>query len=144
MVTRKTELGRQGENLACVYLGRKGYKIIEKNFRKKWGEIDIIAKAPDRTLVFVEVKTMIFSEASADELLSENLLPEDQLTREKFLKLSRTAAGYAASRPDLINDKAGWQIDLIAINIKGGGEAPPQDLIEDEDFFIAHYQNIFL
>lgn len=55
-----------GEDLACKYLVRKGYKIIERNFRKKYQEIDIIAlQAPprgalprrDSTLVFVEVKT---------------------------------------------------------------------------------------
>lgn len=55
-----------GEDLACEYLERKGYKIIERNFRKKYQEIDIIAlQAPprgalprrDSTLVFIEVKT---------------------------------------------------------------------------------------
>lgn len=47
-----------GENLACEYLVRKGYKIIERNFRKKYQEIDIIAThAQGPTLVFVEVKT---------------------------------------------------------------------------------------
>lgn len=45
-----------GEDLACRYLVRKGYKIIERNFRKKYQEIDIIATS-DSTLVFVEVKT---------------------------------------------------------------------------------------
>jgi len=44
-----------GEDLACEYLAQKGYKIIERNFRKKYQEIDIIAIHTE-TLVFVEVK----------------------------------------------------------------------------------------
>ena len=45
-----------GEDIACEYLKKKGYKIIERNFRKKYQEIDIIATS-DTSLVFVEVKT---------------------------------------------------------------------------------------
>src|SRR3989344_4381790 len=47
---------QKGENIACEFLKKKGYKIIERNFRKGYGEIDIIA-IKDKTLVFVEVKT---------------------------------------------------------------------------------------
>lgn len=49
-------IAREGEDIACDYLKKKGYKIIERNFRKKYQEIDIIATR-DSTLVFVEVKT---------------------------------------------------------------------------------------
>lgn len=45
-----------GENLACNYLLNKGYIILERNFRSKVGEIDIIAKA-NEVIVFIEVKT---------------------------------------------------------------------------------------
>lgn len=45
-----------GEDIACDYLKKKGYKIIERNFRKKYEEIDIIA-LHENTLVFAEVKT---------------------------------------------------------------------------------------
>lgn len=45
-----------GEDAACEYLKKKGYTILERNFRKSYGEIDIIARLRD-VLVFVEVKT---------------------------------------------------------------------------------------
>lgn len=45
-----------GENAACEILQKKGYKILERNFRKSYGEVDIIAVNKD-ILVFVEVKT---------------------------------------------------------------------------------------
>jgi len=52
----KKELGRRGEEVAFRFLKKKGYRIIEKNYACKMGEMDIIAKEKD-TLVFIEVKT---------------------------------------------------------------------------------------
>lgn len=52
----KTEFGKKGENIASEYLVVNNYEIIDKNFRTKLGEIDIIAK-DEKELVFVEVKT---------------------------------------------------------------------------------------
>lgn len=49
-------LGTKGEDLACDYLSKHGYSIIVRNYRKKCGEIDIIARENDE-LVFIEVKT---------------------------------------------------------------------------------------
>ena len=78
-MTHRSELGKFGEDLACEYLVKKGYKIIDRNFRKPWGELDIITRAPDKTLVFVEVKTV-----------RQNLwqAPEKQLSPELFRKPS--------------------------------------------------------
>lgn len=52
---RNKILGRKGEDLACKYLKKHGYKIIERNFRTPFGEADIIAFKDD-TYCFVEVK----------------------------------------------------------------------------------------
>lgn len=51
------ELGQLGEKLAKKFLEEREYKIIHQNFRARQGEIDIIAKDKDDTIVFVEVKT---------------------------------------------------------------------------------------
>jgi len=123
MANKKLELGKRGEDFACEYLKKKGYKIIERNFRKKWGELDIIAKSPDKILVFVEVKTMKFF-----PLL--DLKPEDQLTAAKKEKLQKIALFYANNHEDLIYKEKGWRIDLIALTI------------DKENFIINHYQNI--
>lgn len=53
---KRHEIGKLGEDLACKYLQDKGYKIIERNFEARQGEIDIIAKDKNE-LVFIEVKT---------------------------------------------------------------------------------------
>lgn len=136
-MTYKSQLGQFGENLACEYLVKRGYKIIERNFRQKWGELDIIAQAPDRTLVFVEVKTV----TDADE----GLKPEDQLTQSKLKKLQKTASLYAGHYPELVNDKKGWRIDLVAINVMGRSRLRPgeQGFGEpQENCDIKHYENV--
>lgn len=54
----RQEIGKWGENLACEYLKENGYQILEKNFRCKQGEIDIVAQDNHKKeLVFFEVKT---------------------------------------------------------------------------------------
>jgi putative endonuclease len=119
----KSNLGREGEDFACKYLVDKGFKLIEKNFRRPWGEIDIIAIAPDKTLVFVEVKTI-------KNYFGQGLKPEDQLTLAKLKKLQKTASLYANEKPDLVNAGRGWRIDLIALTKIGN------------DYLVKHYENI--
>lgn len=54
----RQEIGKWGENLACQYLEKNNYKIIERNFLCRQGEIDIIAKDINKNeLIFIEVKT---------------------------------------------------------------------------------------
>lgn len=50
-------LGDWGEAAAADWLYRRGYRLVERGFRCRWGEIDLIALAPDGVLCFVEVKT---------------------------------------------------------------------------------------
>jgi putative endonuclease len=56
IMARKDELGRRGEDLAARFLEDAGYRLVERNWRCRQGEIDIIATRTD-TLIFVEVKT---------------------------------------------------------------------------------------
>ena len=107
--TDKQITGNEGENLACRFLIKKGYKIIERNYWKPWGELDIIAKSPDAVLVFVEVKTLRRLSVNID------LQPEDNLTSAKLKKLQRTAALFAGSNQAIIDPDRGYRIDLIAI-----------------------------
>ena len=53
---RRHRLGELGERIAAEHLGRRGYEILERNYRTRWGEIDIVAY-DGRTLAFCEVKT---------------------------------------------------------------------------------------
>lgn len=117
------ETGAQGEQKAVDFLKSKRYTILERNHREKWGELDIIARDSDKTVVFIEVKTM-------SNLGRSGLRPEDHLTRQKLGQLRKLALFYANSHPKLINPKKGWRIDLIALTIN------------DNCFDLNHYQNI--
>ena len=59
MAAEHISIGKLGEQIACIYLQKKGYKIIERNFRCKTGEIDIIASRPNNSISFVEVKCRV-------------------------------------------------------------------------------------
>lgn len=80
----KISLGEYGEDFTCRFLKTKRYKIIERNYRSLWGEVDIIAKDKD-TLVFIEVKTR-----SSDRFGP----PESSVTRTKQNRIRRIAEAY--------------------------------------------------
>lgn len=128
--------GKAGESLAENFLKKLGYSIITKNYRKPWGEIDIIAKSPNKTLTFVEVKTII--SLNNNPAILAKLSPEDNLSQEKLFKLKKICEEFANNNPNLVKENRGWQIDLIAINL-------PQDFIlteKNNNCIIKHYQNI--
>jgi putative endonuclease len=121
-MTRQSETGQLGENAAAKYLKKKGYKIIERNYGKRWGEVDIIAISPEKVLVFIEVKT-----ATGQLPYVE---PEDHLTRAKLRRLQRTSEFYANDKGAKFLKEDGWRIDLLAVVLDG------------RDAGITHYENI--
>ena len=106
--TQISNLGKLGEYLAQKYLLNKGYFILETNFKnnfgKQLGEIDIIAQK-DQTLVFVEVKTRKKS-------FSHNVLPEENITKNKLYKLNRITQIYLKIKK--LQNKP-YQFDAISI-----------------------------
>lgn len=107
----KKSVGQLGEDLTADHLRGLGWQIIERNVREKFGEIDILAKTADGRLHFVEVKTI--SEGYAEY---SGMAPEDNLSRNKLMKMKKMAEWYANGHPELFGDK-GWQIDLVAISL---------------------------
>lgn len=105
------QLGQYGEEMACGYLVEKGFKILGKNYRIKFGEIDIIARRKrkwlswDTTIHFIEVKS----------LASLSFNPEDHVDRHKRQKLRRLAEIWLHTHRYLYNHP--YQIDIIAFSI---------------------------
>lgn len=114
----RRETGSIGEKLACDFLYRNGYDIIETNFRCREGEIDIVARRAD-TLVFVEVRTKTGPSFGC---------PEESITPSKMARLRMAAARYEESHLDMPES---WRIDVIAIEMNGKGEASRIELIEN-------------
>ncbi len=159
-MTKKSEIGQLGEDLACECLKKQGYKIIERNFRRPWGEIDIICQDPDKTLVFVEVKAIrqfgkltannsaefVNSASGRTENSANELMPEDQLTKSKFQKLAKTASMYVGQNEKLIKNDKGWRIDLLALTLRessGSVLSRAEGLtINGKSVDVSHYKNI--
>ncbi len=78
------EFGKRGEELACGELRRRGYRILDRRFRTRCGEIDIVAR-DGNVLVFVEVKARSTGNFGN---------PFESVTRQKRHRLSRMAASY--------------------------------------------------
>jgi len=91
--TAKQTLGAWGEEQAALFLSRQGYEIIEKNYRIRGGEVDLIVwhkQVPfGRTLAFVEVKTRQGNGANQEEGEAERATHQSKLTR-----LQRAAKMY--------------------------------------------------
>jgi Holliday junction resolvase-like predicted endonuclease len=133
-MTRRSETGKIGEDIACEYLLRNRYQVIERNYWKPWGEIDIIAQDPGGELVVIEVKTMnsrYGEEVRRSNPATNELSPEDQMTAAKLQKLRKVAGSFANERPELIKSEKGWRIDLVAVTLFGGDRPA-----------IKHYKNI--
>lgn len=114
---RRNILGQRGEELAAKYLLAAGYRIIARNHRNHYGEIDIIAREA-KTLVFVEVKTR------KNDLFSH---PSEAVTIKKQIQISKAAMDYL-SRNNL--SEVASRFDVIAILLPDSG--PPQiDLIRN-------------
>ena len=102
----KREDGTAGEVLAVEYLQKKGYRILERNYRFERAEVDIIAEDQE-FLVFVEVK------ARRSTMFGE---PEDAVTERKSAQMRKVANGYCLRCG--IEDRA-CRFDIIAIRYDG-------------------------
>ncbi len=119
------QLGRWGEDRAEEYLKNKGYKILERNFKRKWGELDIIAQKKG-IFIFVEVKTIKKTDKE------EPFFPEDEIDQKKERQLRKMAQIYLSYHK--IKPDTSCQIDIIAI------EKHSED---EKDFTLRHYKNAF-
>mgnify|MGYP000475768681 FL=1 len=108
MTQERLKFGREGESAALRFLKKKGYRILEKNFRSKVGEIDIIAEQ-DGEIVFVEVK------ARADHEFGH---PLNALTPAKQKKIIQTAQSFLSRKR--ISDKP-MRFDVVALTSDAEG-----------------------
>ena len=124
MAGRKQKIGKWGENIAVSYLQDKGYKILNRNYSTRAGEIDIITQVyedGETYLDFIEVKTRT-------TLTFGN--PEDAVTGRKKDHILKAINIFLDENENL---DLPWQIDVLAIQ-KLSPEKPPN---------IQHFENVF-
>ncbi|MBI1974428.1 MAG: YraN family protein [Candidatus Zambryskibacteria bacterium] len=103
--TEKRKIGDLGENIACSFLEKRSFEIIERNYSRKWGEIDIIARKSG-VIRFIEVKSMVTRG-------TETYRPEDNMHLWKLKRLARAIQTYLLDR----KLDCDWQLDLITVRL---------------------------
>jgi putative endonuclease len=103
---RRRATAALGEAAAAQYLANAGYTIVERNYRCRAGEIDIVARDGDQ-LVFVEVRTRSSARFGT---------PEESITRAKADKMRACAFTYLVER----DVTRAWRIDFIGVDVHGG------------------------
>lgn len=101
-------VGRQGEEIALGHLLEKGYRLIEQNFRNRFGEIDLVME-DGQTVVFVEVKTRVGEDFGS---------PEEEVSARKFAQVRRMGEVFLV-------EKGMWgracRVDVVAIVLSRDG-----------------------
>ena len=112
-MAKHNEIGALGENIAAKYLEKKGYFIKDKNYRRKWGELDVVAEKEGK-IYFVEVKTVSRrSWGGKFEQEINNYRPEDNIHPWKLKRLSRAIQTYLLEKYK--KGEPEWQFDLACV-----------------------------
>jgi putative endonuclease len=124
----KSQIGQFGEDKAAEFLAQQGFKILERNYRQKWGEIDIVA-LKDKTVRFIEVKTVTRHPATATK---DDYEPEDNIHPWKRKRLRRAIETYLLAKEEEMGDDD-WQVDVIAVYLDATSRAAWKiDWLQDE------------
>lgn len=107
-------IGGWGEDIAENFLKKKGFKIFDRNYLKKWGEIDIIAGKKNK-VHFIEVKTVSYE---TKEILKQSVTrgtyrPEEKVDNSKIKKISRAINSWVSEK----RFKGNWQIDIVTVRM---------------------------
>ena len=117
--TIKRKIGDLGEEIACKYLEKRGYRVLQRNYWKPWGEIDIIVKKGD-LLSFVEVKSVS---------RETKLRPEDNMHPAKLKRLHRAVQTYLLDHN--VPERVPWQIDLACVYLDFSTRRAKVEIIEN-------------
>ncbi len=117
--TPKRKTGDIGEEVVCQYLERKGFRVLERNYLRKWGEIDIIAEKGD-LISFVEVKTVT---------RATGLRPEENMHPAKLKRLHRAIQTYLLDRK--VPEERPWRVDLACVYLDFSTRKATVEVIEN-------------
>jgi putative endonuclease len=130
--SERQKIGELGESLAVKFLMKQGFEIIERNYTRKMGEIDIVAKKNGK-LRFIEVKavqmTLVPRETAQKIRYTGNFFrPEENMHPVKLKKMYRTMEVYISEKGIFDLD---WQIDLVTVYIDMGVRKARVEILEN-------------
>ena len=108
------KIGALGENIASKYLEKRGFLILDRNYWKKWGELDIVAQK-NSVVHFVEVKTVSYETRQQLEyaVTHETWRPEEQVHAFKLKQIHKALETWLSEH----NYEGDWVIDVIAVRV---------------------------
>ena len=128
--TEKRKLGDIGENIACGYLEKHGFEILERNYLRKWGELDIIAKKGG-IIRFIEVKSVSCVTLPAEVIRvtsKDSYRPEENVHPQKLKRLARAIQTYILEKR---LDNMNWQLDIITVKIDQTNRKARVEMLEN-------------
>lgn len=111
-LTEKQKIGLIGENIAEKFLVKRGFSILDRNYRRKWGELDIVTKK-DGVIHFIEVKTVTRETTNFDRGNIYYYRPEENVHPWKLKRLARITQTYLLDKN--VPHETDWQIDVLAV-----------------------------
>ena len=114
-MAQHNKIGFLGEGIASNWLNNNGFTLIERNYREKWGEIDIIAEDSMKVIHFIEVKTVSYeTREKLDWSVSYGTYrPEENVHSKKQKRLSRAIETWLFKK----KYSGIWQIDIVTVRI---------------------------
>ncbi len=117
--SEKQKTGETGENIVVKFLVKHGFTILDRNYTKKWGELDIVAEK-ERKIHFIEVKSVsheipedVPSFVKSQDPRHETYRPEENMHPQKIKRMARTIQTYLLSKK--IPEDMEWQVDLFLV-----------------------------
>jgi|SRR3989344_664145 len=123
MPSPKRKIGDIGEEVTVKYLERKGFRILERNYLRKWGEIDIIAEK-GQLLSFIEVKSVSHENGSRG-----TYRPEENVSPTKLKRLHRAIRTYLLDRK--VPDSREWRVDVACVYLDFSTRKAKVEILEN-------------
>jgi putative endonuclease len=113
--SKNQKIGEIGESLSCKFLVKHGFSIIERNYTRKWGEIDIVAQK-DKKLYFIEVKTVSCETVDLIEKDPKHMKVIQNVHGKKVSRMKRVIQTYLIEHN--VSHETRWQFDIIAVHLE--------------------------
>ncbi len=118
--SKNRQKGNIAEDIACLFLMKRGFTLVERNYLKSWGEIDIVAEKSKR-LHFIEIKSVsceinhqsVPRETISRPVTHETIRPEENMTEDKTHRLGNVIKTYLSERK--VSGETLCQVDLMTV-----------------------------